>query len=205
MTCHEFGDYSQKTPSGDTLFFDSNMIHQCEEKFGMPHLLRLNYPTPQKQLDFIRSTQKNDRAHDVTLLLKREGLWAVTRKPQYPATAYRTPSGGVHPGETVEEGSEREGMEELGIPIRLKRYLLRVRVDFVGENDRIRWTTHVFLVDTPLPGLPKLDPQDRHEIAEAKWATDSEVRTTMRQGLIAAGTSGLLYRAHLQDVVGREL
>ena len=190
------------------MYFSPEMIHAAEARYGLPLQLRLNYPTPQAHFDFIRSTQRDGRLHDVTLYLYHQGRLAVTRKPPYPEGAYRPPSGGLHLGESLEEGARREAFEELGIEIKLVHYLLRVRVDFVCEGprergDRIPWTTHVFRARYADSGEPKLDPQDRHEIADAVWATEEEYFRNMRPGLLAMGSTGLLYRAHLQDFVWR--
>ncbi|MCX6639499.1 MAG: NUDIX hydrolase [bacterium] len=184
------------------MYFNTLMIKECEAKYGKPILLHLSYPTPKGDFDFIGSTQKQGRAHDVTLYLYHENRLAVTRKPMYPKEAFRPPSGGLNPGESAEEGARREGWEELGVDLSLVRYLLRVQVDFAHNQDRICWTTHVFL--TKCPGTPILNPQDRHEIVEALWANEAELSGRMRQGLIEAGTTGLLYRAHLHDVVWRQ-
>jgi 8-oxo-dGTP pyrophosphatase MutT (NUDIX family) len=191
------------------MYFTPDMISQAEARYGQPQTLRLNYSTPQAHFDFIRSTQKHGRAHDVTMYLYHEGRLAVTRKPMYPPGAFRPPSGGLHPGDTLEEGMAREGAEELGIAVIPEKYLLRVRVDFVcGDprirGDRIPWTTHVFRVKAPAGETPILSPQDHREIAEARWATEAEFFGTMRQGLLEMSSTGLLYRAHLGDVVWRD-
>lgn len=171
--------------------------------YGIPRQLRLNYPTPKAHYDFIRSTQKHGRAHDVTLYLYHKNRLAVTRKPMYPVGAYRPPSGGLHPGETLAKGAAREGWEELGIHIILDRYLVKVRVDFVCGADRIRWTTHVFQAKLEPGTSPDLNPQDHREIAEAIWAAETDFFGPMRRGLLAMGSTGLLYRVHLHDYIQR--
>ena len=185
------------------MYFSAEMVRETERRYGQPKLLRLNYPTPREHYDFIRSTQKKDRAHDVTLYLYHENRLAVTRKPMYPEGAYRPPSGGLNPGESLEEGAEREGLEELGLRIKLDRYLLRVRVDFVCGDRRIRWTTHVFRTQLAESGMARLEPQDRHEIVEAIWTTEKDFFGPMRRGLLALGSTGLLYRVHLHDYMWR--
>jgi 8-oxo-dGTP pyrophosphatase MutT (NUDIX family) len=185
------------------MYFTSEMVTQAEARYGHPALLRLNYPTPQEHFDFIRSTQSHGRAHDVTFYLYHGGKLAVTRKPMYPAGAFRPPSGGLHPGDTLEEGVAREGVEELGIAVVPEKYLLHVRLDFVCGEERIPWTTHVFRVKAPGEGDPILNPQDTREIAEARWATEAEVFGSMRRGMLEMGSTGLLYRAHLGDIVWR--
>ncbi len=48
------------------MYFSPEMIRTAEARYGSPRLLRLNYPTPQAHFDFIRSTQRDGRAHDVS-------------------------------------------------------------------------------------------------------------------------------------------
>jgi 8-oxo-dGTP pyrophosphatase MutT (NUDIX family) len=186
------------------MFFDQHMVEEAVSRYGLPRHLRLNYPTPREHYDFIRSTQKHGRAHDVTLYLYHHNRLAVTRKPMYPKGAYRPPSGGLHPGETLEEGAAREGWEELGVHLLLDRYLLCVRVDFVYGRERIRWTTHVFQAKLESDEDPSLDPKDHEEIVEAVWADEADFFGPMRRGLLSVGSTGLLYRVHLHDYIRRK-
>jgi len=187
------------------MFFNQEMIEAAQARYGAPKTLRLTYPTPQKHFDFIRSTQKNDRAHDVTMYVYHDNKLAVTRKPVYPEGGYRPPSGGLNPGESLEEGAQREGCEELGIDLRMDKYLLRVKVDFVNGVDRIAWTTHLFQAKYNGAGPPQLNPQDRHEIIAAKWADEKEFFTLMRRSLLSVDSTGLLYRVHLHDYIWRQV
>ena len=185
------------------MYFSSNMVRKIEERYGTPHLLRLNYKTPRVHFDFIRSTQKNGRSHDITFYLYHHNRLAVTRKPVYPPGVYRPSSGGLNPGESLEEGTAREGWEEMGLRLRPKRYLLRVRVDFVYGDERIRWTTHVFQMFWEGSGQPKLNPHDKHEIAEAACVDEAEFFGSIRRGLLSVDSTGLLYRVHLHDAMWR--
>jgi 8-oxo-dGTP pyrophosphatase MutT (NUDIX family) len=181
-----------------------HLLQQSESRYGAPSQIRLNYAAPREHFEFIRSTQKDGRAHDITLYLFHDRRLAVTRKPMYPPGAFRPPSGGIKPGESLEEGVAREGWEELGIRLAPVRYLLRVRLDFVCGGDRIPWTTHVFIVRSLEPNPPILNPQDTREIAQAVWAQEGEFFGPMRRGLIEMGSTGLLYRAHLHDFIRRK-
>lgn len=185
------------------MYFSDEMVQESEAKYGLPRLLRLNYPTPKGDFDFIRSTQKNDRSHDITLYIYSNGKLAVTRKPAYPPGCYRPSSGGLNPGETLEEGAIREAWEEMGIEVQLDRYLLRSRVDFICGDDRIRWTSHVFQADCMVPDQSPLNPRDRHEIIDAVWADQEAFFGSMRKGLLSTGLTGLLYRVHLHDRIWR--
>lgn len=181
------------------MYFSDEMVRESEAKYGLPCLSRLNYPTPKGDFDFIRSTQKNDRAHDITLYVYHNNKLAVTRKPAYPPGCFRPSSGGLNPGESLEEGALREAWEEMGIEVQLDRYLLRTRVDFVCGAERILWTSHVFQARCKGSKQPLLSPQDRHEIIDAVWADEETFFSTMRRGLLSTGSTGLLYRIHLHD------
>lgn len=185
------------------MYFTPDMLRECEARYGIPPILRLNYSTPRGDFDFIRSTQKAERCHDITLYVYHDNRLAVTRKPMYPEGAYRPPSGGLKPGEGLEESAAREGWEELGIRVRLDLYLLRVHVDFVCGADRIKWTTHVFQACMEDSSRPDLQPRDQTEIVEAVWAGEKEFFGPMRRGLLSVGSTGLLYRVHLHDAVWR--
>jgi ADP-ribose pyrophosphatase YjhB (NUDIX family) len=185
------------------MYVKADQVTLCEERYGKPKVLRLNYPTPREHYDFIRSTQKNGRSHDITLYVYHNNRLAVIRKPMYPPKTYRPPSGGMNPGESFEEGALREGVEELGIEVILERYLLRVLVDFVCEDQRINWISHVFQADLKDTRNNELEPTDRHEIVEAIWVEETDFFRSMRQGQLALGSTGLLYRVHLHDYLWR--
>jgi 8-oxo-dGTP pyrophosphatase MutT (NUDIX family) len=138
----------------------------------------------------------------VTLFIIKDGCMVVIKKPMYPPGAYRAPSGGVDPGEPFEEGAIREAHEETGFVISLEKYILRVRVRFSNGARSIDWTSHVF---TAYPIAGKLEPIDTHEIAEARFATVAELMGSIRDALLASGSTGLKYRSDLNDVVMRRL
>ncbi|RJP77704.1 MAG: NUDIX hydrolase [Candidatus Zixiibacteriota bacterium] len=185
------------------MYFTQDMVQQAEERYGTPEIITLNYAIPRPEYEFLRATQKHRRSHDVTLYLYHEGQLAVMRKPVYPEGAFRPPSGGLKPGESVEEATAREATEELGVPLLLDRYLVRVRVNFICGAEAVFWTSHVFRAALREPGLPSLEPQDHEEIAEARWVTEEEFFGPVRQALLRMGSMGILYRAHLHDYVWR--
>ena len=76
-----------------------------------------------------------------------------------------------------------------------------MRVDFVCDLARITWTTHVFQAEFAGAGQPVLAPTDHHEIVDAVWADETDFFGPMRRGLLSAGSTGLLYRVHLHDIL----
>ena len=92
----------------------------------------------------------------------------------------------------------REAYEETGLAVALERYLVRARVQFTRAGDKIDWVSHVFSAH---PTAGKLEPIDTHEIVEARYATVAEIIGPMKTAMLASGSTGLRYRAQLQDVV----
>lgn len=191
------------------MYITPEIIREVELKYGSPEVLAFVYEMRPNEFEMVRRTQKNGRAHDVTLFILAGDKVAVIRKHMYPPGAYRAPSGGISPGEGFEEGAIREAFEETGLPIRLERYLLRVRVRFTCGPRAIAWTTHVLTArpDLGIAGFPvesPLEPRDTHEIAEAKFATLDELNGEIRAALMRARSTGLRYRAELtEEVVSR--
>lgn len=192
------------------MYITPEMINDVERKYGSPDVLAFVYEMKPNEFELVRRTQKNGRAHDVTLFIIVDNRIAVIRKHMYPPGAYRAPSGGISPGEGFEEGAIREALEETGLAVTLERYLARVRVRFTCGPRAIAWTTHV-LTARPcldLSGLPAdgaLQPEDTHEIAEARLASLEELRGEIKTALIRTKSTGLRYRAELTDQVIRRL
>lgn len=180
------------------MFITDEIIREVEEKFGVAEEISLTYEMTEREFDMVRRSQKNNRAHDVTMFIIRADYVVVIKKPMYPPGAYRAPSGGINPGEPFEEGTLREAYEETGLTIALEKYLLRARVDFTCNGQIIHWTSHVFTARI-VDGL--LQPIDTHEIVEARFATFEELRGSIRKALLDSGSTGLRYRAELCDIV----
>ncbi|MBL7074533.1 NUDIX hydrolase [candidate division KSB1 bacterium] len=180
------------------MYVTPKMVAGMEAVYGRPRVTRLTYQMGELEFGMVLSSQKASRAHDVTLYILKKGKIVVIRKPMHPAGVYRAPSGGLKPGEGFEEGAKREAKEETGLDIELKRYLYRIQVTFVCGERKIHWTSHVFSA-RPVGG--ELIPQDTREIIGIKLATLKEMNTSIRGAMLASGITGLIYRAHLHDLV----
>lgn len=184
------------------MYISAEIILALEEKYGKPEELRFAYKMTGPEFEVVRESQKHGRAHDVTMFIIKDDRVVVIKKPMYPPGAYRAPSGGVAPGEPFEEGALREAYEETGLVVSLAKYILRARVRFSHDDASIDWTSHVFAASW-IAG--KLQPIDTHEIAEARWATVDDLMGSIRDALLASGSTGLRYRSELNDVVMRKL
>jgi 8-oxo-dGTP pyrophosphatase MutT (NUDIX family) len=180
------------------MYITAEIIRDVEQRFGSPKEIALAYEMTRLEFDVVRRSQKHERAHDVTLFIIEGERIVVIKKPMYPPGAYRAPSGGVDPGERFDDGAIREAHEETGLEIALEKYILRARVKFTCEGDVIDWASHV-LTAHPTGGV--LEPIDTYEIIEARFATIDELMGSIRDSMLASGSTGLKYRAELNDIV----
>ena len=181
------------------MYLTAETLEELERRFGVPekHVAEAAFAAP--EFDLLEYCGRKRRAHDVTLLIltpESPPRFALIRKPSYPPDVFRPPSGGIDEGESFEAGALREALEETGLEVRLDRYLLRVDARFTHEDRMCPWTTHVFSASVTGGGL---DPQDRHEIAEARWTSAGEIWNLYRPRMLAMGTAGMKYRVFLQD------
>lgn len=186
------------------MYVGEEIVREAERRWGAPGEVGFRVPATDAEIDFIRSTMKHGRAHDVTLLIRDGDLLAVIAKPPYPPGVFRPPSGGLEPGESMEEGILREGREETGLDLVVVRYLLRARVRFEARApvESIDWVSHVF--DTrPVGG--RLEPMDRHEVREAAWVTREQLLGPIRERLRSWSPAGIQYRWRLHDAIFAEL
>lgn len=97
-----------------------------------------------EEFNRLKESMKKGRAHDVTMFTFISGKVVVIQKSTHPPGVYRAPSGGVEPGEDIEEGIGREMCEETGLNIEIERYVLRIFVTFKHGAEEVDWTSHVF-------------------------------------------------------------
>lgn len=173
------------------MYFDAQMVEEVERKFGRP-----------EEIALVRNSQKDGRAHDITLFIFRDSQLALIRKPSHPPGVFRAPGGGLRLNEPFEEGAKREAREETGLEIEIDMYLLRLQVRFTCGNDYIDWTTHVFCARA-VGG--ELAPRDTKEIIAAQWASLEELQGLIREALLSSGWPLLTHRASLTDRVARIL
>ncbi len=173
-------------------------VRSAELRLGHPAEVRMSAEM-RHEAEWLRVVEsaRRGRTHDITIMVPRDGRLAVIRKPSYLPGVWRAPSGGVRPGERLEDGAEREAYEETGLVVEVERYLLRCEVTFDWEGRSQDWTTHVVEARW-VSGEPS--PIDTREIAAARWMPIPELLGPVRSAMLASGSGGLAYRARLQDV-----
>lgn len=189
------------------LYVDGEILREAEAKFGIPKEISLRYEIDDRELALIRGSRKGNRSHDVTFFIfvrsserSQPDFWrsrlVVIRKPSFPPGAYRAPSGGLVPGESIEAGAKREAYEETGLDIELGRYLLRIHATFTHGAIVEKWVTHVFSARVVGGGL---DPKDTGEIEDARYVTVEQLQGPIRDVLLGSGRGLFAYRVALTD------
>jgi ADP-ribose pyrophosphatase YjhB (NUDIX family) len=174
---------------------DESVLAPVRARLGDP--VELAWQGEISDLEWAIATHNPRRTHDVTLfILDPERRIALVRKPQFAADVWRPPGGGVHPGEDFAAGAVREALEETGLHVELRRYLVATRALFTNAGRELHWRTHVLLAETEDADIVAGDPT---EIAEARWGTLAELAGPLRERLLAEGRAFWRYRVALHD------
>jgi ADP-ribose pyrophosphatase YjhB (NUDIX family) len=180
---------------------DEAALAAVRERFGTP--LDLPWEGEISDAEWAIATHNPARTHDVTLLiLDRSRRVALIRKPHFAAGIWRPPGGGIKPGEDFVAGAVREALEETGLQVELRRYLVASRAIFSNAGRELEWRTHVVLAETE---DDELAPDDPEEIAAARWGTLDELAGPLRERLLATGRAFWRYRVALHDAALRAL
>ncbi len=180
------------------MYVTDDIVKELERKFGVPEVIQLRQDMFAAEFEILVKSMKYNRAHDVTMFIFKGPYLIAIRKHMHPHGVYRAPSGGLMPGEDFEKGTLREAYEETGALIELRKYILRIHVTFIHDNQEAPWTSHVFTARY-LSG--ELRPIDTKEITEVKEVSLDELQGPIRERLLASGSGGLAYRAALTDKV----
>jgi ADP-ribose pyrophosphatase YjhB (NUDIX family) len=171
------------------------MLAPLRQRFGEPVVLPWEGEVSAEELRL--ATYDPMRTHDVTLfVLDPRRRIALIRKPHFPPGIWRPPGGGIKRGEGFVAGAVREALEETGLRVELRRYLVASEARFRHGATELAWRTHVFLAETE---DQELAPRDTDEIAAARWGTLEELAGPLREHLLATGRAFWRYRVALHD------
>lgn len=168
--------------------------------YGDPRILGWEGEVSDSELSLI--TYNPARRHDVTLFILNGNRLALVRKPHFGPGIWRTPGGGIAPGEDFVDGAVREALEETGAQIELDRFLVAAEPVFRFHDQAVAWRTYIFSARTD---AEELAPLDTHEIAAARWGTAEELAGPIRKRLLASGRTLWRYRVALHDAALAEL
>jgi len=174
---------------------DEAALAPVRARFGTP--VELEWKGEISDIEWAVATYNPTRTHDVTLfILDPARQLALIRKPQFAAGVWRPPGGGIMPGEDFVAGSVREALEETGLHVELRRYLVATSALFTCAGRELRWRTHVFLAETE---DAEIVPGDPDEIEAARWGTLPELAGPLRERLLGTGRAFWRYRVALHD------
>ncbi len=179
------------------VYISNRAIKEIEDKFGKPELRETLFEMPDYELSMVKNSQKDGRAHDVTVFIKKGDNFIFNAKHWYPKGMCRAPSGGVRPGENIEDGCLREALEETGCAVKLLKYLLRIKCRFTSGDELVDWTSHIFLAEFVSGDLK---PIDTNEIREVFVVSPEEI-PAIREVMEGVDSGGIHYRAYLTDEV----
>lgn len=180
---------------------DDTVLAGVRERYGRP--ARLDWSGAISDTEWATATHNPWRTHDVTLFILDPGRrLALIRKPQFAQDVWRPPGGGIHPGEDFTAGAVREALEETGLHVELRRYLVDAHALFANGGRELAWRTHVLLAQT---GDTEVAAGDPGEIADARWGTLEELAGPLRARLLATGRAFWRYRVALHDAALQQL
>ena len=165
-------------------------------RYGYPYHQWMTQEFDELGWKLVQKSLLQKRFHDVTLLIEGpDKRFALMSKHSYPPGVFRSPSGGVEPGEDLATGALREALEETGLPIDLRRFIHHITLDIVYEGDVARWDSYIFYATTKEIDIK---PRDLKEVREAQWASRSQVELMVNR-LRDTGNGGLIYRGNLTE------
>jgi ADP-ribose pyrophosphatase YjhB (NUDIX family) len=177
------------------MHIDEAILAPVRERYGTPVVLEWDGEI--SDIEWTIATHNPSRTHDVTLfILDPAERLALIRKPHFAADVWRPPGGGIKPGEDFTAGALREALEETGLRVELRRYLVASQVVFRNAGRELPWQTHVLLAETR---DTELAPEDPEEIADARWGTLAELAGPLRDRLLAEDRAFWRYRVALHD------
>ena len=176
------------------------LLAPIRARYGEP--VRLTWDGEISEREWALATYNPERVHDVTLFITNGDRLALIRKPHFEEGIWRTPGGGVKPGEDFVEGVVREALEETGLRVELELYLVAAAARFRRDPEELTWQTHVFHATT---GDEAIAPHDHDEIAEARWGTLEELGGPVRERLLETGRAFWHYRVALHDAASAAL
>jgi ADP-ribose pyrophosphatase YjhB (NUDIX family) len=184
------------------MHIDEVVLADVRARLGEP--IELRWEGAISDVEWTIATHNPARRHDVTLfILGPQDRLALIRKPHFAEDVWRPPGGGIRPGEDFGAGAAREALEETGLRVELRRYLVDAHALFANAGRDLPWRTHVLLAETTDTAISAAG--DPEEIADVRWGTLEELAGPLRDRLLATGRAFWRYRVALHDAALAQL
>ena len=140
---------------------DQSELQALASKYGQP-LRRRHLIETDAYMRAYRGQKDPDRRGEVVFAIRQlNGEILLHTKHRYETPIYRLPTGGIEPGESVEEALYREIAEETGQSVQLCRFLGVLDCHFVNGGASIPFVSYIFYLESLCRNL---SPSDTEEI-----------------------------------------
>lgn len=154
-------------------------VTKLSRKYGPSEREHHSLQVSAESMEWWRSLQAKGRRGEVILALQRPGGRVLLHtKTFYPSGVYRLTSGGVKPGEKIGKAARREGYEELGLKVRIERFLGVITYTIQHDDEAIPFASYAFVVsgdgephptdpDEPISGYREVPWSELPAVADA--------------------------------------
>lgn len=153
-------------------------VEHLAARYGAPRRLQIELEVDPEFERAFRASLRRRRAEVALLIRRTGGEILVTTKTFYPSGIFRLPTGGVKPGEAVEEALWREMQEETGLQATHTSFGALLEYRIIAGESKLHFATYMFLMDVA-DGDPLCSDPDE-QICEYQEIAPLQLRTLAR-------------------------
>ncbi len=164
------------------MIVDTGEISALAARYGEPRRWSRVLDVMPEFVEDWQARARRKRGEAVLVILRPNARVLLHTKEFYPAGAYRLLSGGIEPGERVEDAARRELREETGLDAALDRFLGIIDYEFRHLDASAVWVSYVFLTMETRDQARVVDPHERIAgFREIEWRALGRTADTLEQ------------------------
>ncbi|MDQ2730173.1 MAG: NUDIX hydrolase [Armatimonadota bacterium] len=148
-------------------------VEHLAERYGEPRRELVEIEADPEFFRHFQASLRRRRAEVGLVIRRKSGNILLTTKVFYPAGVFRLPTGGIKPGEAVEEALWRELQEETGLSVEATQFAALLEYRMTAGTNVVRFATYLFVLDAP-DGEPHCSDPDE-EICEFREVSPAEL------------------------------